>query len=413
MIEKMPQIYSLMDYYQTIYRLKGTFWGSVASDLACEAAAIVRIHLNNESHIKVLNLGCGDIRDSIFFAKQGWHTTVVDVSQKSLNLLNQNSNDLKIYKNIKTVCTPFAEFFPDEKYQLVISNCRMHYLNSKYRLRFFETIKNCTAANGINAILAFKDLNEEHVGNLRNYCYFKSNELAHVYQDWKLLDDYEGSMLDEHPGYPKHEHIVSQVIAQKSGMKKQKAKKHFNIGKHYLRSAFITFFIVLLSVILCTLGYHSLMMKNIADIWPGAIFQSVAGAAFGGWGVLATVIAGIITGTINTPNINLILAFIPANFVQSFIPAYYYRRLLRAGGWNRRSMQFWRFAIFAILIPNLIGGIIGGGAVSYFESELFWGTYLKWIMANIPIGLILGWPLYFIFVPRLIEEGWTTQGWWK
>lgn len=170
---------------------------------------------------------------------------------------------------------------------------------------------------------------------------------------------------------------------------------------------------IVLSILLCTLGYHSLNMKGIADIWPGAIFQALAGAVFGGWGILATILASTITNLINVKTFYSVICFIPANFIQSFIPALYYRRALKSGGWNAGHFQFHKFAIFAVIIPNLIGGIFGGLAVSFFTDVPFYSTYLKWISANIPISLLLGWPLFMTLTPQLVEEGWIIKGWWK
>lgn|SRR3989338_8997889 len=104
------------------------------------------------------------------------------------------------------------------------------------------------------------------------------------------------------------------------------------IAKNILICLIATF----ISVVLCTLGFRisSIPIANIATIWPAAITQSVVSALFGGWGVLATVLGGIVEGTLNGKHTWVVIGFIFPNFVQSFIPAFYYRRVIRRRTWG-------------------------------------------------------------------------------
>ena len=172
---------------------------------------------------------------------------------------------------------------------------------------------------------------------------------------------------------------------------------------------------VMLSVILCTLGYSALnsVEGSIANVWPGAIFQAISAAALGGLGILATIVAGIITNSINVKTLYSIFALIPANFIQSFIPAYYYRHQLKSGGWNKCVFGFIPFLFYGVLIPNIFGATLGAAAVSTFGGAPYFPLFIKWLVANIPIAILLGWPLFKFLVPTLVDEGWAIKGWWK
>lgn len=399
--------YPVIEYFETIYKLSDDVWGSSASDLAKEAAAIVKIYFKNQNELHILDLGCGDGRDSLFFAQQGWNVTSVDISQNAIDNLTRHTKQSNL-ENIKTICCAVEDFLPDKNYHLIFSNYSIHFLDIESRHRLYSTIRKHTVDGGINALLAIKDLNDNYVGPLNEYKYLNSNELSEVYQDWHLLDDYEGDIIDQHPGTDEHKHSICYIIARNK-------VRETVYPKHNVRNSIlgIIIFMMTLCVLLCTLGYHSLNMKGIADIWPGAIFQALFGSLFGGWGVLATLCASTITNAINVKTIYSVLGFIPANFIQSFIPAYYYRKLLKNGGWKKSDLKFTHFALFAVIIPNLIGGILGSIAISHSTNLSLSSTYIKWITANIPISILLGWPLFRMLTPQLIEEGWIIKGWWK
>jgi tellurite methyltransferase len=400
-----------IDYFETFYSLGEHSWGASVSELAIEAAAVLKTtDTNRTPHI--LDLGCGDGRDAMFFAAQGWHVTAVDQSDEALKTLASKAKELGVEARIKIKHGDISRMPFDGQYDLIFSNYCFHYLEPSQRQATLTRLMECTKPNGFHAIMAMRDLNEEVVGSIDNYRYLRSGELAELYDSWNHWDVYDGFCPDEHPGAKPHEHSVSIIIAQKPH---EKAKPGLGRWRGLFKSIVLALGIVALSVLLCTLGYSSLnsVSGSIANVWPGAIFQVVSAAALGGWGVVATIISAIITNAINVKTMYAILAFIPANFVQSFIPAYYYRRILKKGGWSSRTFRFLPFLIYGVLIPNILGSFLGGAAVHMFAGAPYVHVCAKWFIANVPIAIILGWPLFRYVIPALVDEGWTVKGWWR
>lgn len=185
--------------------------------------------------------------------------------------------------------------------------------------------------------------------------------------------------------------------------------------KKIKQNIFITFITIGISVVLCTLGFepNSVPPDGIATIWPGAITQVIAGILFGAWGVIATVSAGVMVDIINVNDLYIVFGFIIPDFIQAFIPAFYYRLLIKRYGWNDRIFRFTPFLIYGVIIPNVIGALIAAFLLSSHTNTSFYFAFARWTIANIPIALVLGWPLFKIFGKVMADEGCVVTGWWK
>lgn len=170
-----------------------------------------------------------------------------------------------------------------------------------------------------------------------------------------------------------------------------------------------------ISVILCTLGFNTATqpIDSIAVVWPGAILHAVGTILFGGWGVIATVAAGVIANMINVGNFYATIAYTLPNFLQSIIPAAYYRHHIKKFGFEKNTFKFSTYFIFASVLPNLVGAICGTIILSASKDVDPFFSIARWLVANIPISLILGWPLLYFLGPTLAEEKLAIKGWWK
>lgn len=181
------------------------------------------------------------------------------------------------------------------------------------------------------------------------------------------------------------------------------------------RNVIITLVMITISVILCTLGFNtaSKPIDSIAVIWPGALLHSVSTILFGGWGVLATVLAAIIADIINVGTLHAVLGYMVPDFIQAIIPAIYYRRLIKKYGCGKEIFSFWPFLVYAVIFSNVAGAIVGPLILHTWSESNWWHAMIRWLIANIPIAILLGWPLLRYLGPTMAEEGWVVSGWWK
>lgn len=172
-----------------------------------------------------------------------------------------------------------------------------------------------------------------------------------------------------------------------------------------------------IGVALCTLGFNpaSEPIDSIAVIWPGTLLHSVGAILFGGWGVVATVLSAIIVDMIKVGTVHVVVGYTIPDFLQSFIPAFYYRRLIKTHGWSAPTFRFMPYFIVSVLLSNIIGAISGALIFNLGTDglESLWFPMTRWFIANAPIALILGWPLFRCLGPIMAEEGLTVNGWWK
>ncbi len=195
------------------------------------------------------------------------------------------------------------------------------------------------------------------------------------------------------------------------------------ITPHTFRSSqfsqiiFVTIIAIIVWVALCTLGYNpeNVPINSVAVIWPGAILHGSGAILLGGWGIVATIVSTMIVDAIKVGSPYAIFGYMLPSFLQSFIPASYYRYRIRKYGWGEKTFAFIPFLTYAVIINNLVGAA-SGTLVLYLGTggtdSLFF-PFIRWLISNIPISLILGWPLFHYLGPVMAEEGLSVSGWWK
>lgn len=181
------------------------------------------------------------------------------------------------------------------------------------------------------------------------------------------------------------------------------------------RNFIITGIMIVISVILCTLGFNtaSQPIDSIAVIWPGAILHSVGTILFGGWGVVATVLAAIIADIINVGTIHATIGYIIPDLLQALIPAAYYRVLIKKYGWGKEVFSFKPFILYAVVLPNFVGAVVGPLILHSWSEFDLWHAIIRCFLANVPIATVLGWPLLHYLGPTMAEEGLVVKGWWQ
>lgn len=181
------------------------------------------------------------------------------------------------------------------------------------------------------------------------------------------------------------------------------------------QNIFIAAIAIVIWVILGTLGYNpdTAPIDSVAVIWPGAILHGVGAILLGGWGIIATILSTMIVDAIKVGTPNAIFGFMLPSFLQSFIPAVYYRRCIKKHGWGQETFAFTPFLIYAVILNNLVGAASGALVLHLGTGASPFFPFVRWMISNIPISLVLGWPLFRCLGPVMADEGLTINGWWK
>lgn len=98
--------------------------------------------------LKLLDIGCGEGRNSVFFARNGHNATAFDTSskgvEKSKKMASEASVKIKIFKaDVNT-------FRLEHKFDILFSTVVLHYIPKELRDEIFNNYKTYTKKNGLN-----------------------------------------------------------------------------------------------------------------------------------------------------------------------------------------------------------------------------------------------------------------------
>jgi tellurite methyltransferase len=153
-------------------------FGTAPSDFALEVARLIR------PGDYVLDLGCGEGRDSVFFAGLGASVTGVDVSAEGLakarRLARARGVRVSWWRGFITGALPPGPF------DLIYSCGSIHYVPRADRGALFARLKTATRPDGHQAHLVFtNDLVHEEKGEVVEY--FTAGELHEAFVDWQTI----------------------------------------------------------------------------------------------------------------------------------------------------------------------------------------------------------------------------------
>lgn len=159
---------------------------------------------------RVLELGCGEGRDSVYFATCGCDVTGVDVAAAGLDKAERLARAHGV--TVRWVRGDAADAIPDGPFDLVYSCGAIHYVPRPERARLFRRLKALTRAGGYHAHVVFTD-RRVYVELGEEIDYFGEGELGCTYADWRIIRSEPTDIACARDGVA-HHHSVEQLIAR-------------------------------------------------------------------------------------------------------------------------------------------------------------------------------------------------------
>src|SRR5262249_6616245 len=122
-------------------------WGKAPSGFAREIAD--RLSAGS----RVLDLGCGEGRDSVYFAERGFEVTGLDVSPEALAKGRRLAEERKV--QVQWLCRSMLDAPVGGRFDLVYSCGSVHHLRRRDRIRLFRRLRPLSAPGGPPAPPAF------------------------------------------------------------------------------------------------------------------------------------------------------------------------------------------------------------------------------------------------------------------
>jgi tellurite methyltransferase len=205
--------------YDERYAAEEYYWGKKPSPMCDRVIGIIRP--SKDFRPKLIDLGCGEGRNAVFFAKQGYDVVGLDVSEVGLEKTRKYAREEGVH--VKTIKADITRFQLAEAYDVIFSTGTLHYLPKKTRSNHFQNYKSCTSYTGIDAFSVFvrKPFIQRAPDTAGKEYSFRSGELMGYYSDWEILYCMEEVFDCVSSGVP-HKHCVNRIIARRHPKKSKR-----------------------------------------------------------------------------------------------------------------------------------------------------------------------------------------------
>jgi cyclopropane fatty-acyl-phospholipid synthase-like methyltransferase len=133
-----------LGYWQGLYSVPN-FFGEGPTKLAMTSYEVM---LKNNTK-KILELGCGQGRDCIFFAEKNFMVTASDLSPEAIDFVKKTSEEKKL-TNLNAFVQDLKEDFQfTEKFDCIYSNLVFQFFNEKGLADIIRKVSLCLKENGL------------------------------------------------------------------------------------------------------------------------------------------------------------------------------------------------------------------------------------------------------------------------
>lgn len=205
--------------YDEEYKKGAFYWGLKASFLAEQVVSLMRDRLDRHENLRVLDIGSGEGRDAVYFARNGFHVDALELSAPGVEKIRQYSQSMSCVVNVIHADMTGYELGCD--YDVVFSMGSLQFLPVEQRRRHFELWKSHTRPYGLNAYSVFvkKPFLVTAPDWQENEYFYISGDLASHYHDWEIFLSAERTFDCRSSGVP-HRHVLDSLIGRKIPMQK-------------------------------------------------------------------------------------------------------------------------------------------------------------------------------------------------
>lgn len=196
--------------YDRRYGTEDYYWGITPNSLCFE---IMKLRPPVKP-LRVLDIGCGEGKDAIFLARNGYDVTAFDLSEAGIEKGKKLAEKCNTYVNFFKA--DLTDFRVSEYYDIIFCSGVFHFIKSEIRKEITANLKKYTSPGGIHTINVFvKKPFMEAAPDKDIYRFpWKSGELFLLYHDWKLCKTEEIIFKCNSGGIP-HEHCMDIMIAER------------------------------------------------------------------------------------------------------------------------------------------------------------------------------------------------------
>jgi tellurite methyltransferase len=195
--------------YDAKYEQPGYYWGKKPSSNCCKVLEL----MPPDRPLRLLDIGCGEGRNAVFFARNGYQVTAFDLSRagvdKTRRMAEEAGASLEVFQ------ADLNAFRLTQEFDILFSTGTLHYISRDVRAELLAHYKRFTRENGLNAFTVF--VKKPFVAKAPDgeaHDPWISGELLTHYHDWKI-EFFTEEVFDCMSGGIPHQHAVNRMIARK------------------------------------------------------------------------------------------------------------------------------------------------------------------------------------------------------
>lgn len=162
----------------------------------------------------ILEVGCGEGKNSLFLAEKGFRVHAFDISEFTIQKVERLLLEHKL--RLTTQVVDLRSFVFDKSYDVIISYGTLHFVEKNDWKAFIEKAKNKTNSGGLNIMQIFTN-KVAASPDIAQFAVGLANEggLFSLYKGWDIIKTMSHVFDDKHPGVDKHQHASNKIVAQK------------------------------------------------------------------------------------------------------------------------------------------------------------------------------------------------------
>jgi len=199
----------MVNPYDARYDGPGYYWGRAPSSNCCRVLQL----MPPDRPLRLLDIGCGEGRDAVFFARNGYLVTAFDASSRGVEKARQFAEEVGVH--IDSFVADINEYRIDLPFDVLFSTGVFQYVPQESREALFEHYRERTAPGGLNAFSALvsKPFIPRAPDGEPSAHRWISGELLTYYRDWKVEYSAEEIFDCMSSGVP-HQHAINRMIAR-------------------------------------------------------------------------------------------------------------------------------------------------------------------------------------------------------
>lgn len=195
--------------YEQCYQSEDYYWGEKPSDLCLD---VLRIKPPVRP-LKLLDIGCGEGKDAVFFARCGYQVSAFDLSEKGVEKTKRLADRAGVY--VDAFKADLLDFRLNQEFDILFSSGVFTFMRPQFRNEIIGHYKEHTLPDGINAFHVFieKPFIAKAPDAVNEYLW-RSGEIFTHYHDW-YMEECEETVFDCNSSGVPHRHAANIMIARK------------------------------------------------------------------------------------------------------------------------------------------------------------------------------------------------------